>query len=144
MVQVASHLFVGPKVTDFSKLKEKRIERLISVQTDKEDMVGGFKYEYHAHNEHGVERIYFCVPSHCPPNADVVNRVLGMMVDPTVTQYLQFKDQPFIAGYLVAIYRMLAQHWSFVDAHGEWVTKSKRPLNLWWWRFNLKSWSKKA
>lgn len=139
--QVARHLFRGPRPMSHKDLVPFGINRVISLQSGAEDALTESEYEYERADKYGMDRIRVKLSNIFPPTAAQVNRILGMMVDTEYTQFVHCHSGVDRTGFMVAVYRMRVDGWTFRQAHAEWVEKG-RHWWFFWWAFALRKWSK--
>ena len=146
MIKVTEMIWRGPRPASIDDLIAHGFTQVINLQSGAEDRFKDTAYEYQL----GLKRTdrFFrtnisLIDIRCsnifPPSKDQVGRLLSSLG--ARVSYIHCHSGVDRTGFMVAVYRMVAQGWSFEKAHAEWVAQG-RHWWFWWWKFELKKWAK--
>lgn len=140
IIQVHKNLYRGPRPDSFGDLKRFGITRVISLQSGAEDELTESKYEHEHPEDFGMKQVRIRCSNILPPDFKQTMDALRLMSDGSHINYVHCHSGVDRTGFMVAVYRMMFNHWSFDDAHSEWV-KMGRHWWFWWWKFELRTWA---
>lgn len=133
MEQFSDYNWRGPRIADFNVLKAQGFQRLISLETP-------LDYIISPSNEVSPQDNldFHSIPCSevMPPNPWQVAKVQELLKQPIKT-YLHCYSGVDRTGYMVAVYRMAVDGWTYDKALQEWVDKGR---HYWyaWWKYALK------
>jgi hypothetical protein len=131
MIKIARGLYRDHKVV-LSELRAAGVRRLVFLHNS----LGASEYEYIPPTSGSMEQAYVRFSRLRPPSPSQVHRAMGLLVDDT--DQCVITEDADSAGFVIAVYRMRVQGWTFKEAHDEWVRLSHRHWSKWWWKFALK------
>lgn len=139
MTEVTPRLSRGPRPEGLAALRELGFTQVIDLQSGVEDALTETRYEFDClHPErYGVRLVRIPCSDLLPPRQDQVIEFLQALRSGRKT-YLHCHSGVDRTGFMVAVYRMQIQGWSYRRAHEEWVSMGR---HWWysWWSLALKS-----
>lgn len=143
MKKVAPFLFRGPRPKP-QELIDNKIACAITLESGVYEDFHFDVYEDMPMNG-PIKKIKIPCSDFTPPNAKQVQSFLTI-----VAQYTKLEERNVLVhcltgkdrtGFMIAVYRMQVQSWTFEKAHAEWVELG-RHIWYFWWKYKLKTWVK--
>lgn len=140
MKQVSFFLWRGPRPKSAVELFEEGFNLIIDLQSGIEDEFSKDAYtmrdKFHQ-NEFSIMEIP--CSNIFPPNEIQVNRFI-LAINPKKKTYVHCHSGVDRTGFMIAVYRMKFECWSFEDAYNEFV-KMGRHWWFFWWKRELRKWA---
>jgi protein tyrosine/serine phosphatase len=135
---VTENLWRGPRPKTVLDLHQ--FQAIVNLQSGTEDLITDSTYESERGEFPAVQVFEIKCSNIFPPTAAQVMRFLTIANQ--FKTYVHCHSGVDRTGFMVAVFRMLEQGWTFEQAHAEWVSEG-RHWWFWWWKKSLKQWSKK-
>ena len=138
MIQVAEHIWRGPRPQDLTDLKAQGFKAIISLEEGWFELFHDDPYKRERPIDFGISLARVKCSDIFPPNEDQVADVLSLLNTP-LKIYIHCLTGVDRTGFMCAVYRMQKQGWSFDQAYAEWVELGR---HWWfdWWKIGLKTW----
>jgi protein-tyrosine phosphatase len=139
MLAVAKPWFYrGPRPGSLSELRFFGVETVISLESGFYEFFHQDTYEKEYPSDYGLRHFQIRCSPVFPPNEDEVNKVLEILSRHNTT-YMHCKSGVDRTGFMVAVYRMQKEGWTYEKAYQEWKDRGR---HWWfdWWSTALKTW----
>lgn len=134
MISIDENLWYGPYLEDIMEFEAQGFDLIVSLETDYNNIV------MNSYEEYGLEmRNILCNRFHAP-NRDQVMIVMMLILSRKKKTYLHCPEGIDRTAFMVAVYRMIEQGWSFKHAHAEFVSMGRHWSRA-WWAVELARWS---
>lgn len=141
MIQVTENLFGGPRPKTLHELLDAGFKFVIDFESGAYDIFNNDIYECEAKSSPSVIRIPCSDVT--PPSQFAVQQFLYYVTRYSADKcYIHCLSGVDRTGFMIAVYRMRMQKWSFKQAQTEWVSNG-RHWWYWWWKYELKKYGNK-
>ncbi len=140
MIKVDQYLYRGPRPANPNDLLDKKIGAIISLESGLWDLATNDEYENFDFYKFKIAQISIGLSDFMPPTKNEINRALEAIEyfrSRGVRVYVHCKSGVDRTGFIMAVYRMKKEGWTFKEAHAEWVTRG-RHFWYFWWKSELK------
>jgi tyrosine-protein phosphatase SIW14 len=142
MEQVATGVFRGPRPTDLKGFAELGIKRIVDLESGVHDFFYDDAYELEDPKNYGLLKVDIPVFALQPPSPHDVNRIMRVLEPESIEKYgsvyVHCEQGVDRTGFVIAVYRMRIEGWSFDRARDEMYAHGFHRYRFFWWSRQLK------
>ena len=140
MIQFDDYLWRGPRPKNLSLLADQGFKQIINLETGAFRFFHGLEHEGKQADTAGMEEAIFPCSDIWYPNRVRTMRCVAFMLymkQRKIKTYIHCLSGVDRTGFMCAVYRILAENWTYEKAYEEWVTLGR---HWWydWWKKELK------